>query len=106
MYMETLAPQPSEVINNKVLLLVSASTSVSALAGSISGFCRSGVEVRLRSMGAGALSQAIKAVAVARKMMTNPAYGITKDLSLIPMFETVTIEGQARSAMTLVVLAA
>lgn len=103
--METLAPQPSEVINNKVLLLVSASTSVSALAGSISGFCRAGVEVRLRALGAGALSQAVKATAVARKMMTNTERGVTKDLSIVPMFETVVIDGEQRSAMTLVVLA-
>lgn len=81
-----------------VLLLVGSATSVPGLAGSIAEFCRNGVDVTLRSVGAGAVSQAIKACAVARTMLAGQ-----QELRIVPMFETIQIGGQNRSAIVLVV---
>jgi stage V sporulation protein S len=96
--MQTAEQELPEVVEGRALLFVSASTGVAQLAGSIADLCRAGVEVRTRSLGAGAINQAIKAFAVARKHLANEY-----ELVLKPKFETVQINGQDRSALTLVV---
>ena len=99
--MTTMLPEAKNgvVVDGRVLLMVAASTSATALAGYISEFCRQDIEVRVRALGGGAVNQAIKACAISRKML-----GDSYELTIAPMFETIQIQGQDRSAMTMVVL--
>ena len=55
--------------------------------------------VEIHSIGAGALNQAIKAVAIARGFVAPSG----KELALIPSFWEVTIDDQIKTAIKLVV---
>lgn len=81
------------------VLKVSAKSSPNAVAGALAGVLREKGGAELQAIGAGALNQAIKAVAIARGFVA-PS-GI--DLVCVPAFTDVLIDGEERTAIKLIV---
>lgn len=81
------------------VLKVSAKSSPNSVAGALAGVLREKGNAEIQAIGAGALNQAIKAVAIARGFVA-PS-GI--DLVCIPAFTDIEIEGEERTAMKLIV---
>jgi stage V sporulation protein S len=80
-------------------LRVSSTSKPNAVAGAIAGVIRERGTVELQTIGAGALNQAIKAIAIARGFLA-PS-GI--DLVCIPAFSDINIDGNERTAIRLLV---
>ena len=78
-------------------LKVSSKSSPNSVAGAIAGVVRKESEVEIQAIGAGAINQAVKAVAIARGFLA-PG-GI--DLVCRPAFANVEIEGAERTAIHL-----
>jgi stage V sporulation protein S len=78
-------------------LKVSTRSSPNSVAGAIAGALRASGAVEVQVVGAGALNQAIKAVAIARGYVA--ASGI--DLVCIPTFADIKIDGEQRTAIRL-----
>ncbi len=81
------------------IIKVSASSRTSAVAGAIAGVVREHGRAEAQAIGAGAVNQAIKAVAIARTYLQED--GI--DVICIPEFTTVDIEGKERTALKMIV---
>jgi len=81
------------------IIKVSASSRTSAVAGAIAGVVREHNRAEAQAIGAGAVNQAVKAVAIARGYLLED--GI--DIFCIPEFTTVDIEGKERTAIKLVI---
>ena len=81
-------------------LKVSSKSSPSAVAGAIAGMVKDGVPVTIQSVGAGAVNQAVKAIAIARGFLT-PA-GI--EISCIPSFSDITIGEEVRTAIRFAII--
>jgi stage V sporulation protein S len=79
-------------------LRVSSSSRPSAVAGAIAGMVRERGRAEVLAIGAGALNQAIKAVAIARGYLA-PA-GV--DLICIPGFVDIQVDAEERTAIRLV----
>ena len=80
------------------VLKVSSKTSPTKLAGSIASTIKGG-KVEIQCIGAGALNQAVKAIAIARGYVAPTG----KDLIVIPSFTDVVIEGEERTSIRLIV---
>lgn len=83
--------------DNEAILRVKGTASVPSLASAISHAVYDNKTVTLRAIGASAVSQAVKAAAVARGYVA--PRGI--DLSLVPGFATVTMPDGDVTAVTL-----
>jgi stage V sporulation protein S len=81
------------------ILKVSTRSKSTAVAGAIAGTVRESGRAEAQAIGAGAVNQAVKAVAVARGYLSLD--GI--DVICIPTFTEVQIEGQERTAIKLIV---
>ncbi|MCS7252817.1 MAG: stage V sporulation protein S [Armatimonadota bacterium] len=81
------------------VLRVSSKSKPNTVAGAVAGVIREKGRVEIQTIGAGALNQAIKAIAIARGFLA-PS-GI--DIVCIPSFCDVIIDGQERTAIRLVV---
>lgn len=81
------------------LIKVASTSRSTAVAGAIAGVVREEGRAEAQAIGAGAVNQAIKAVAIARGYLALD--GI--DVICIPAFTEVTIEGQERTALKLIV---
>ena len=81
------------------IIKVSAESRTSAVAGAIAGVIREHKRADVQAIGAGAVNQAVKAVAIARGYLQED--GI--DIICIPQFTTVEIDGNERTAVRLVV---
>ncbi|MBS3812112.1 MAG: stage V sporulation protein S [Halanaerobiales bacterium] len=81
------------------VLKVAASSSPNSVAGALAGVVREEGMAELQAIGAGALNQGIKAVAIARGFVA-PS-GI--DLYCIPAFIDIEIDGEERTAIKLIV---
>lgn len=81
------------------VLKVSAKSSPNLVAGALAGVIRETGRAELQTIGAGALNQAVKAVAIARGFLA-PS-GI--ELVCIPSFTEITIEDDVRTAIKLLV---
>ena len=79
------------------ILKVSTKSSPNAVAGAIAGILREQSVVCVQVIGAGALNQAIKAIAIARAFVSED--GI--DPICIPTFHDVDIGGESRTAIRL-----
>lgn len=77
---------------------IASRSNPNALAGAIAGMIREEGRVEAQLIGAAALNQAIKAVAIARGFLI-PS-GI--DLICIPSFKTLMLNGEERTALRLV----
>ncbi|MFO7151783.1 MAG: stage V sporulation protein S [Bacillota bacterium] len=81
------------------VLKVSAKSNPNAVAGAIAGVIREKGVAEIQTIGAGALNQAVKAIAIARGFVA-PS-GI--DLICIPAFTDIEIDDQQRTAIKLIV---
>ena len=84
---------------NNEILKVSCKSNPNSVAGAISGTIESKGKVELQAIGAGAINQTVKAIAIARGFLA-PA-GI--DLICIPAFADVQVEGENRTGMKFIV---
>jgi stage V sporulation protein S len=80
-------------------LRVSSKSKPNTVAGAVAGVIRDQGQVELQTVGAGALNQAIKAIAIARGFLA-PS-GI--DLVCVPSFSDIDIDGAERTAIRLLV---
>ena len=81
------------------VLKVSAKSNPNSVAGALAGVVREAGGAEIQAIGAGALNQAVKAVAISRGFLA-PA-GI--ELVCIPAFTDIFIDGEERTAIRLVV---
>ena len=81
------------------VLKVSSKSSPHSVAGAMAGIVRQGGTADVQVVGAGALNQAIKAVAIARGFVSDAGL----DLVCTPSFSEVQIDGETRTALRLVV---
>ena len=81
------------------VLKVSSKSNPNSCAGALAGVIRHVGVAELQVVGAGALNQAVKAVAIARGFLA-PA-GL--DVVCVPMFADIEIDGQSRTAIRLLV---
>jgi stage V sporulation protein S len=81
------------------MLKVSSKSNPNSVAGAMAGVVREAGSVEVQVVGAGALNQAIKALAIARGYVA--AGGI--DLVCVPNFADIEIEGERRTAIRLVI---
>jgi len=80
-------------------LKVSSKSNPSSVAGALANVFREKGKVEIQAVGAGALNQAIKAIAIARGFMAPSG----KNLVCIPAFTDITIEGTEKTAIKLIV---
>ena len=81
------------------VLKVSATSKPVAVAGAIAGVIRSQSKVEVQAIGAGAINQAVKAIAISRGYVA-PG-GI--DLVCIPSFIDISIDGEERTGIRLLI---
>lgn len=81
------------------VLKVSSKSNPNSVAGALAGVIREKGSAEIQAIGAGALNQAIKSIAVARGFVA-PS-GI--DLVCVPSFTDVYIDGEERTAIKLVI---
>ena len=81
------------------ILKVSSKSNSNSVAGALANVFREKGRVEIQAVGAGALNQAIKAIAIARGFVA-PS-GI--NLVCIPAFTDITLEGIQKSAIKLIV---
>lgn len=79
------------------VLKVSSKSNPNAVAGALAGVMRASRVCELQVVGAGALNQAVKAVAIARNYLDDTPV----DLVCIPTFADVEIDGEWRTAIRL-----
>lgn len=78
---------------------VSAKSRSTAVAGAIAGVIREYRQAQVQAIGAGAVNQAIKAIAIARSYLQQD----NLDLAVVPTFAEVDINGEERTAVRLYV---
>lgn len=78
-------------------LKVSSKSSPASVAGAIAGMVKDGVPVNMQCVGAGAVNQAIKAMAIARGFLIPAEF----DISCAPVFSDILINGESRTAIRL-----
>lgn len=81
------------------VLKVSAKSVVNKVAGAIAELVREGKTVEVHAIGAGAVNQSIKALATARGFVASNGL----DLTFVPAFIDVQIEGEERTAIKFIV---
>ncbi len=81
------------------VLKVSSRSNPNSVAGALAGVLRQSGAVEVQVVGAGALNQAIKAVAIARGFVAPSNI----DLVCIPTFADIEIDGEGRTAIRLAV---
>jgi stage V sporulation protein S len=81
------------------VLKVAAKSNPNSVAGALAGVVREKGRVEMQAIGAGALNQAIKAVAIARGFVAPGGV----DLVCIPAFVDVQIDGEERTAIKLII---
>lgn len=81
------------------VLKVSSRSNPNSVAGALAGVLRQAGAVEVQVVGAGALNQAIKAIAIARGFVAPSNI----DLVCIPTFADIVIDGEGRTAIRLAV---
>ncbi|MBQ7816410.1 MAG: stage V sporulation protein S [Oscillospiraceae bacterium] len=81
------------------VLKVSSKSNPVSVAGALAGIIREKQAVEVQGIGAGAVNQALKSIAVARGYVA-PS-GI--DLVCVPAFSSVEVDGKSKTAMKLIV---
>lgn len=76
-------------------LKVSSKSSPASVAGAIAGMIKDGVPVEIQSVGAGAVNQAVKAIAISRGFLS--PVGI--EIACVPSFADIVIDGEYRTAI-------
>ena len=80
-------------------LKVSSKSSPASVAGAIAGMIKDGTRVEIQSVGAGAVNQAVKAIAISRGFLS--PVGI--EVVCIPSFSDIVIDGEYRTAVRFLV---
>lgn len=88
-----MSPSQSEILK------VSAQSRPSAVAGAIAGVIREKGRTEVQAIGAGAVNQAVKAIAIARGYLVPSGL----DIVCIPSFTDVVINDEERTALKLIV---
>ena len=81
------------------VLKVSSKSNPNSVAGAIAGVLRENGVTEIQVIGAGALNQAIKAIAIARGFVAPSGF----DLVCAPAFTGIQINGEERTAIKLLV---
>lgn len=87
------------VAPTNTLLKVASRSRPAAIAGAIAGVIRSGSTATIQAVGAGAVNQAVKAIAIAHSYLRDDGIAI----SCMPSFLEVSIDDQERTAICLLV---
>ena len=88
------APRPENQATAQIIKVASASRTT-AVAGAIAGTMRDQHHAEVQAIGAGAVNQAIKAIAIARGYLE----GDQIDIVCTPHFMEISIDGQERTAV-------
>ena len=80
-------------------LKVGTKSNPNSVAGALANVIREKGIVEIQAIGAGALNQAIKSIAIARGFVAPSG----KNLVCIPAFTDITIDGEERTAIKLIV---
>lgn len=81
------------------ILKVSSKSNPNSVAGALANMFKDKNVIEIQSIGAGALNQAIKAIAIARGFVAPSG----KNLVCIPAFTDIVIDGEDRTAIKLIV---
>ncbi len=81
------------------ILKVSAKSSPNSVAGALAGVLRESGSAEIQAIGAGAINQSIKAIAIARGFVAPTGV----DLVCVPAFTDIQIEGEDRTAIKLII---
>ena len=81
------------------VLKVSAKSSPNSVAGALASVVRQSGGAEIQAIGAAAINQAVKAVAIARGIVAPSGV----DLVCVPAFAEVDIDGEERTAIKLIV---
>ncbi len=81
------------------ILKVSTKSNPNSVAGALAGVLREKGVAEIQAVGAGAINQAIKAIAIARGFVAPSGM----DLICIPAFTEISINGDGRTAIRLIV---
>ena len=76
-------------------LKVSSRSSPASIAAAIAGMIKDGIPVEIQAVGAGAVNQAVKAIAISRGFLS--PVGI--EIACIPSFADIVIDGEYRTAI-------
>ncbi|GAB4572602.1 MAG: stage V sporulation protein S [Anaerolineae bacterium] len=102
--MQTPTTEPSTVSTSDTrppvdIIKVSARSRSTAVAGAIAGVVREHNRAEVQAIGAGAVNQAIKAMAIARGYLAEDGIEVV----FVPFFTETSIDGQERTAIRIVV---
>ena len=81
------------------VLKVSSKSNPNSVAGALAGVLREKGSAEIQAIGAGALNQAVKAIAIARGFVAPSGM----DLVCVPAFTDINIEGDQKTALKLIV---
>lgn len=81
------------------VLKVSTKSNPNSVAGALAGVLRENGKAEIQAIGAGALNQAVKAIAIARGFVA--PHGM--DFICVPAFIDITIDGEERTAIKLLI---
>ncbi|MCL5069399.1 MAG: stage V sporulation protein S [Actinobacteria bacterium] len=81
------------------LLKVSSKSAPNSVAGAIAGIIRTENKVQIQTIGAGALNQTIKAIAIARGYIAPTG----QELICIPFFKDIDVNGEVKTAIVITV---
>ena len=81
------------------LLKVSSKSSPNSVAGAIAGIIRTENKVQIQTIGAGALNQTIKAIAIARGYIAPTG----QELICVPFFRDIDVNGEVKTAIVITV---
>ena len=81
------------------IMKVSSKSNPNSIAGAIAGIIKEKNRVEVQAVGAGALNQAIKAIAIARGFVAPTGL----DLICVPAFADIIIEDEHRTAIKLII---
>ncbi|MDY4250914.1 MULTISPECIES: stage V sporulation protein S [unclassified Clostridium] len=81
------------------VLKVSTKSNPNSVAGALAAIIKEKNIVEIQAVGAGAINQAIKAIAIARGFVAPSG----KDIVCVPAFTDIEIDGEERTAIKLIV---
>ena len=81
------------------VLKVSSKSNPNSVAGALAGVLREKGSAEIQAIGAGALNQAVKAIAIARGFVAPSGM----DLVCVPAFTDINIEGDQKTAIKVIV---
>ena len=81
------------------VLKVSSKSNPNSVAGALAGVLREKGSAEIQAIGAGALNQAVKAIAIARGFVAPSGM----DLVCVPAFTDIEIDGEQKTAIKLII---